>query len=434
LADGWFERAEKEPYTALKAPMQERARTWYDNALPALSGLAKVKVAGRLKELPAAQQTGAAAKVRNEGLARLIVGRWKVHEQNAGDFEIAFEAGGQGRILNHPYGGDKDITWSAEGDEIVFKTPNTESRIRVSGERFTGRISSGAHQGNSRTGERISSAVAVSGPASAFDPVGRWRKGSDILTLNADHTLVFGRKNLAGTWHMDGSKLLWEMEKYGSSVCRIIDTDTFIERDASTFTRVNSKGDSTPGAPVAIAVPKVATGNGTNLLKLIDPAKDTISGNFEWSGDALHVASDKKEAFIKVPFAPPAEYDLHAVFARTSGRGDIHVGIVCAGQPVLVSLGGYNNSLGGLDAVDGKSYADNPTKTAMTISNDTDHDLLVEVRLKSIRVNFDQKQLFTYTFEEPKFSWGAGMKGDATIALGARKSQTLFKVLEIWKR
>jgi hypothetical protein len=52
LADGWFERAEKEQYNYLKVPMQERAAVWYGNALPALAGLTKVKVEGRLKGLP----------------------------------------------------------------------------------------------------------------------------------------------------------------------------------------------------------------------------------------------------------------------------------------------------------------------------------------------------------------------------------------------
>jgi hypothetical protein len=48
-ADGWFDCAEKEPYNYLKVRMQERAALWYGNALPALSGLPKLRVEGRLK-------------------------------------------------------------------------------------------------------------------------------------------------------------------------------------------------------------------------------------------------------------------------------------------------------------------------------------------------------------------------------------------------
>ena len=41
LGDDWFDRAEKEVNPYLKQRMQERAATWYGNALPALAGLSK---------------------------------------------------------------------------------------------------------------------------------------------------------------------------------------------------------------------------------------------------------------------------------------------------------------------------------------------------------------------------------------------------------
>ena len=51
LADGWFDSAEKEPNNYVKARMKERAAIWYENALPALTGLAKVKAKARFKTL-----------------------------------------------------------------------------------------------------------------------------------------------------------------------------------------------------------------------------------------------------------------------------------------------------------------------------------------------------------------------------------------------
>ena len=52
LADGWFERAEKEASAYLKTRMQERAALWYTAALPGLTGVAKLKVEARIKLLP----------------------------------------------------------------------------------------------------------------------------------------------------------------------------------------------------------------------------------------------------------------------------------------------------------------------------------------------------------------------------------------------
>ena len=58
LADGWFDRAEKETSGYLKTRMQERAVLWYGNALPALTGIQKVKIEGRLKTLWQATNAG----------------------------------------------------------------------------------------------------------------------------------------------------------------------------------------------------------------------------------------------------------------------------------------------------------------------------------------------------------------------------------------
>ncbi len=55
LADGWFDRAEKETSPFLKTRMQERAALWYTSALPASAGIAKLKIEGRLKTLPGAE-------------------------------------------------------------------------------------------------------------------------------------------------------------------------------------------------------------------------------------------------------------------------------------------------------------------------------------------------------------------------------------------
>ena len=58
LGDSWFEVGEKEGNANLKLRMKERAATWYTNALPALSGLGKLKVENRLKGLPGASISG----------------------------------------------------------------------------------------------------------------------------------------------------------------------------------------------------------------------------------------------------------------------------------------------------------------------------------------------------------------------------------------
>lgn len=95
---------------------------------------------------------------------------------------------------------------------------------------------------------------------------------------------------------------------------------------------------------------------------------------------------------IKVPIKVPPEYDLHLVFVRTSGRSDILFDLVVDDQMIELALGGYNNTIGGLGEIDGKTYAFNSTKIASTIDNDKDYDLVVHVRQKSIRIELDHRQ------------------------------------------
>ncbi len=78
LADAWFDRAEKEPLVYLKTKMQERAALWYASALPNMTGLAKLKVEGRLKTLPhvevAAAEPAHATAAATKAVASAAVG------------------------------------------------------------------------------------------------------------------------------------------------------------------------------------------------------------------------------------------------------------------------------------------------------------------------------------------------------------------------
>ena len=63
LGDDWFDLAAKESNTFVKKAMQERAGVWYGNALPALTGLGKLKVEGRMKTLAPSQKANSPLKL-----------------------------------------------------------------------------------------------------------------------------------------------------------------------------------------------------------------------------------------------------------------------------------------------------------------------------------------------------------------------------------
>ena len=89
LADGWFDRAEKDATVILKTRMQERAALWYTSALPGLVGLAKLKVEGRMKALPQAGANTAVAQGSKSAEAP------KSHAENfAGKKDVSLDLGG----------------------------------------------------------------------------------------------------------------------------------------------------------------------------------------------------------------------------------------------------------------------------------------------------------------------------------------------------
>ena len=83
LADGWFDRAEKEGSTYLKGRMQDRAALWYATALPGLAGVAKLKVEARMKTLPQAGGSAATGQVSKSNDS--------VPQNNTGKFDVKKE-------------------------------------------------------------------------------------------------------------------------------------------------------------------------------------------------------------------------------------------------------------------------------------------------------------------------------------------------------
>lgn len=91
LADGWWDRAEKEESLA-KAEIQCRAESWYKQALPKLKGLDKVRVEKRLEEATAAVQPSATVR---EPEVRGVVQPGNIASATNGVEVTGVERGGQ---------------------------------------------------------------------------------------------------------------------------------------------------------------------------------------------------------------------------------------------------------------------------------------------------------------------------------------------------
>ncbi len=177
-------------------------------------------------------------------------------------------------------------------------------------------------------------------PASAFNPVGKWRKqDGGVLTLQNDHHLNFLESG--GTWRMEGEKLIIDFEKFGHKEIVITNYNQFDE-DGNTFTRIPESKQ---------------TANGTflDLLTLLNAKRNAIKGVWSMGVGGLKCETAVAESRIQMPMVALHEYDFHFICARTSGTGDIGAIIVHPeGGQVLVSLAGTNNTRAGLSYILGK--------------------------------------------------------------------------------
>ncbi|HLX61790.1 MAG TPA: hypothetical protein VKX17_10955 [Planctomycetota bacterium] len=171
-----------------------------------------------------------------------------------------------------------------------------------------------------------------------------------------------------------------------------------------------------------------------DLLKLVDPAKDSVAGQWKMQDGALLCTSLDRTQRIELPYKPGAEYDLHCVLSRQDGNDDIGLYLVSNDQKIMLSLCGWANSIAGLRNINGKepNMAGNPTKTKNSIVNGKDYDFKVFVRKSNIRVLMNDKELFNYKFETPAFTPLPGyLNLHDEKALGLYTSQAAVKFTRI---
>ncbi|HVR84383.1 MAG TPA: protein kinase, partial [Planctomycetota bacterium] len=138
-----------------------------------------------------------------------------------------------------------------------------------------------------------------------------------------------------------------------------------------------------------------AWAHAVDLLALIDPSRDNVSGT--WIRQEEHLVSDRQpRSRIEIPYHPPDEYDLRVVFTRTAGTGPVSVLLARSGRNFQWTMG---TGLGGLvfafETVRGALAGINPTtsRESQGLGTGASHTTIVQVRRDSIRAFFDGRLL-----------------------------------------
>jgi tetratricopeptide (TPR) repeat protein len=148
--------------------------------------------------------------------------------------------------------------------------------------------------------------------------------------------------------------------------------------------------------PVAVLAGPEAWKRAVNLLPLIDPRRDNVSGTWSWQDERL-VSDRLLRTRIEIPYRPPEEYDIRTVFTRVAGTGPIILVLSHSGRPFEWVMGAGAGGTGfGFELVRGTPLLGaNPTavKEAKALEAGKSYTSLVQVRRDGVRAFLDDRPL-----------------------------------------
>jgi hypothetical protein len=170
-----------------------------------------------------------------------------------------------------------------------------------------------------------------------------------------------------------------------------------------------------------------------NLLKRIDPARDTMTGTWKLTtGEfAPQLSSDATQhARLNIPYQPPQEYDFRVDFTRTGGDN-------CMAQmftdqnPCCLVLYGWKGTVSGFQQVKGQAADHNSTAVHdLPTSNGQRHTSIVKVRKNTIEAWLDGNMIVRYDTTGEDLG-AKDWKIDAPLGVGSQLSPTIFHTIEL---
>lgn len=183
------------------------------------------------------------------------------------------------------------------------------------------------------------------------------------------------------------------------------------------------------------AVEVASTPGAINLLKLIDPAKDSVGGRWSLSGNDLKVLPDQW-ARLEIPYEPPAEYDFKIVFTRIDGTGDAMQMLAKQGRQFTWCLGCKGNTQMGFGYVNGAwVHETNPTQRTVpsVLTNGKTYTSIVQVRNSGLKAFLDGQLIVEYPTNYSDLSQHPKniLRSTTTLGVGSWISTMVFHQIEL---
>jgi hypothetical protein len=175
------------------------------------------------------------------------------------------------------------------------------------------------------------------------------------------------------------------------------------------------------------------TGRWIDLLKLIDPEKDAVKGQWQRTAAGLTVAPGN-EARLAIPLSTSGTYELEYKAVRVSGLQAGHTMLPVASTSVLLVINGWEGARSGLCNIDGKEPDKNGTAVpAANLKIGQPFTVKVKVALEgdqaSISVALDGKPYIAWKGPQSALAlhpdWA--MPNRKCFGFGAWQSQLIFQ-------
>jgi hypothetical protein len=110
-------------------------------------------------------------------------------------------------------------------------------------------------------------------------------------------------------------------------------------------------------------------GPDVDLLSLIDPQRDAVSGDFRLDDGTL-VFSGSQATYLNFEVDLPEQYELLMAVARTQGNESLNLGIHVGGATTMIVIEGWRRGINGINKVDGRIAENNVTSNTFPVFDD----------------------------------------------------------------
>ena len=269
---------------------------------------------------------------------------------------------------------------------------------------------------------------------------GDWDNGRDLLAKGSDPKFKAAAER--------------DLAQPGQSVEQILVGDAWwdlaeTEKNGSRKERLQARArhwyeQAAPGAP-SLARVKIekrlesmepVVPGAINLLRFIDPAKDSVAGGWSFREGKLW-SDNTRFGRLEIPYEPPAEYDFRIVFTRHEGSGDAQQFLTRSKKAFVWSLGaGSGPFFAGFGAYRNiwVDQAGNPWSAPLPegLSNGRTYTSLVQVRKDGAKGFLDGRLIKELkSFDDLSNHALMNLRSESVLGVGSYQSIVSFQKIEL---